>query len=51
MDKVQLYQWRDSLCQHLGLGQWQGLTLAGFSLGVMDSRRCTLQQVRVRLAY
>ncbi len=42
MDEGQLDQWRDSLRQHLGLGKWQGLTLAGFSLGVMDSRRCAL---------
>jgi hypothetical protein len=30
---------------NLGLGKWQGLVLAAFSLGVMQVRRCTLSIV------
>ena len=45
MNKEQVYQWTEQIREHLGLGKWQGLTLAGFSLGVMETRRCTLSIV------
>lgn len=49
MDKDQLYQWMETIRQHLPLGKWQALTLAGFSLGVMDGRFCTLSIVAEKL--
>src|SRR5688572_18547042 len=45
MNKQELYQWQDQIRTHLGLGAWQSLTLAAFSLGVMETRRCTLSLV------
>jgi hypothetical protein len=45
MNEDQLYQWMAQIQSHLDLGKWQSLTLAAFSLGVMESRRCTLSIV------
>lgn len=45
MNREQVYQWMDEIKAHLALGKWQSLTLAAFSLGVMESRRCTLSIV------
>lgn len=45
MNKHELYQWQDQIRTHLGLGAWQSLTLAAFSLGVMETRRSTLSLV------
>jgi hypothetical protein len=45
MNRAQVYQWMGQIQQYLGLGKWQSLTLAAFSLGVMASRRCTLSIV------
>ncbi len=51
MNQEQVYQWMGQIQQHLGLGKWQSLTLAAFSLGVMASRRCTLSIVSETLGY
>lgn len=45
MNEGQLYQWMGQIQTNLGLGKWQSLTLAAFSLGVMETRRCTLSIV------
>jgi len=45
MNTAQVYQWAEQIRMYLGLGKWQGLTLAAFSLGVMQTRRCTLSIV------
>src|SRR5215217_1575240 len=45
MNHEQVYQWMDQIQQHLGLGKWQSLGLAAFSLGVMETRCCTLSIV------
>jgi hypothetical protein len=45
MNRAQGYQWMGQIQEYLGLGKWQSLTLAAFSLGVMDSRHCTLSMV------
>jgi hypothetical protein len=45
MNEAQLYQWMGQIQTNLGFGKWQSLTLAGFSLGVMETRRCTLSIV------
>ena len=49
MDKEELCQWSESVRQHLGLGKWQALTLAGFSLGVMGRRFCTLSMAAEKM--
>src|SRR5579863_348536 len=45
MNAEQVYQWAEQVRENLGLGRWQALTLAAFSLGVMETRRCTLSIV------
>jgi hypothetical protein len=45
MNEGQLYQWMEQIQSHMRLGKWQNLTLAAFSLGVMETRRCTLSIV------
>jgi hypothetical protein len=45
MNKDQVYQWMEQIQTNLGLGKWQGLVLAAFSLGVMQVRRCRLSMV------
>ena len=49
MNESQVDQWMEQIQSNLGLGKWQSLTLAAFSLGVMDSRRCTLSIVSEQL--
>jgi len=45
MDQDEVYQWSETIRNYLGLGHWQGLMLAGLSLGVIGSRSCTLSTV------
>jgi hypothetical protein len=49
MNQEQVYQWMGQIQQHMGMGKWQSLTLAAFSLGVMRSRCCTLSIVSEKL--
>jgi hypothetical protein len=49
MDQEQVYQWMETLSRRLPLGKWQSLTLAGFSLGVMEGEKCQLSRVAERL--
>ena len=50
MNQEQLYQWMETLQVRLGLGKWQALTLAGFSLAVMRREQCQLSRVAEMLS-
>src|SRR5258708_32212833 len=49
MDQSEVYQWRDSIGERLGLGHWQAQMLAGLSLGIVAGRSCTLSTVAEHL--
>lgn len=50
MDCQEVYHWMDMLQAHLGLGKWQAQTLAKFAIGVIETRRCTLNIVAEKIA-
>jgi predicted small integral membrane protein len=51
MDQARVYQWAETIHNHLPLGKWQSVIVAGFSLGIIEGEHCHLSRVAERLAF